>query len=211
MFWVGVTGGIGSGKSSAARHLAKRGAALVDADVLSAELIAPGGAAVAGVVERFGTGLLAHDGGLDRKAVRSLIFNDASAKAEYDAVMRRLLLIRAKQECARFERAPGPAPFGAFEIPLLFEAPAFRRLVDRTLVIDCETETQARRALARGRHSESEIRSFLRAQTSRQDRLSIAQDVYVNEGSLEELARAMDLLFLVYLGLAQGRGRPAGV
>ncbi len=200
-FCVGLTGGIGSGKSAAASLFAQLGAAVVDTDEISRALTAPSGAAITAIREQFGPGFVAADGGLDRARMRSLAFSDPDARAKLEAILHPLIRERAR---AAIDSAR--APYAIVVVPLLFETGAYLDLVRRTLVVDCDETEQVRRVVARSGIAADEVRRIMAAQLPRAERLKRADDVLDNSGGLETLRAPVARLHEQYLGLA----RPAG-
>jgi dephospho-CoA kinase len=197
-YCVGLTGGIGSGKSAASGRFAELGAAVVDTDELSRELTAPAGAAIEDIRRQFGPEFVAADGGLDRARMRSLVFGDAAARKKLEAILHPL--IRARTRAAI---AAATQPYVIVVVPLLFETGAFRELVQRVLVVDCEEAEQVRRAMARSRLTAEEVREIMATQLPRAARLRRADDVLANDGDLPALQRQVGQLHAKYLDLAR--------
>ena len=200
-FAVGLTGGIGSGKSAAADMFALRGAAIIDSDAIAHALTAAGGAAVDEIATQFGTRYVGADGALDRRLMRERVFRDPSAKALLESILhpriRELAMMQA-------EAARDSAPYVIFVVPLLIESGNWRRRVDRILVIDCSPATQEARVCARSRLDAVLVRTIIAQQASRADRLDAADDVLVNEGPLEQLDRRVQRLHRRYCECAHG-------
>ena len=194
---VGLTGGIGSGKSAAASRLAALGATIVDTDEIAHALTGPAGAAMAELRQAFGPRLVAADGSLDRAAMRMLAFEDAGARARLESILHPA--IRAQADVA-LARAAGP--YAVVVVPLLFESRGYLDRVARTLVIDCPEALQASRAAARSGLGEAEVRAIMAAQWPRWRRLQLADDVIWNGGSEERLAIQCRRLHEFYLGNA---------
>jgi dephospho-CoA kinase len=200
-FCVGLTGGIGCGKSKATDMFAALGAGIVDTDEISRELTAAGGRAVAALESEFGTQYITADGALDRARMRALVFSDAHAKRRLEAILHPL--IRAESR-ARIARAT--APYTIVVVPLLLETGAYADLVDRVLVVDCDEEQQVARTMARSRLSESEVRAIMAAQLPRRDRLARADDVLRNDGDINALQLQVESLHQHYLAEARSKG-----
>lgn len=184
---LGLTGGIGSGKSTVAALLAGRGAAVIDADALSRACTAPGGAAIAAIAQAFGAQFIGRDGALDRDAMRARVFQDPGAKAALEQIIHPLVGQQAAQAAAAAEQAG--APCIVFDIPLLVESNRWRPVLHRVLVVDCEPATQIRRVMARSGLGEAEVVRIMQAQAPRARRLAAADLVVFNEGlSLDALA-----------------------
>jgi dephospho-CoA kinase len=196
-FCVGLTGGIGSGKSVASRMFGELGAAIVDTDEISRALTVPGGAAIAAIRESFGPEYIAADGGLDRARMRSLVFGDADAKRKLEGILHPRIRdrMRAAVTAAR-------EPYVIAVIPLLFETGVCLDLLQRVLVVDCEESEQVRRASSRSGLSAQEVRAIMAAQLPRAERLKRADDVLRNDGSVEALRAPVSRLHARYLDLA---------
>ena len=197
-FCVGLTGGIGSGKSAASSLFGKLGAAVVDTDEISHALTAPAGTAIAAIREHFGPSFVAADGGLDRARMRNLIFSDPAAREKLEAILHPLI-----RERTRAAVAGARAPYVIVVVPLLFETGACIDLVERVLVVDCEESEQVRRVVARSGIAAGEVRRIMAAQLPRAERLKRADDVLDNSGGLETLRDQVARLHDKYLGLAR--------
>ena len=184
---LGLTGGIGSGKSTVASQWVKLGARLIDADVLARATTAPGGAATPKIREVFGPALLSAEGALDRDKMRQLAFTDATARARLEAIVHPLVG-DAIAQAAQQATATG-ATHLVLDIPLLVESAHWRRNLQQVMVVDCTTETQIQRVMQRNGLSRAEVENIMAAQTSRAQRLRAADVVLFNDGiTLEELA-----------------------
>ena len=177
---IGLTGGIGSGKSTAAKVLAQLGAAVIDADAMARSVTAPGGPAIAPLRAAFGEAVLDAQGGLDRQRMRELAFADAEVKKQLEAIVHPLVKQAIDQE-AQSALAAG-ARVLVFDIPLLVESGRWRSQVDGVLVIDCSTETQIARVQARNGWPREQILAVIQAQASREQRQAAADWLIVNEG-----------------------------
>lgn len=197
MLRVGLTGGIASGKSAAAAVFAALGVPVLDSDLIAREVVAPGSPGWAAIRERFGETVLQADGQLDRRALRALVFADAAARRDLEAITHP----RIRQRMAELSATAG-GPYQIHAIPLLVEGGARRAGLDRVLVIDCPEEVQVARVMARDRVDEAGARAVLAAQASRAQRLAAADDVIVNDGGLEALRDAVTALHRRYLALA---------
>lgn len=196
-YCVGLTGGIGSGKSVASGMFAELGAAVVDTDEISRALTAPGGAAISPIRQSFGAESIAADGGLDRARMRALVFGDVDAKRKLEGILHPRIRDRLRADVAAARQ-----PYVVAVIPLLFETGVCLDLLQRVLVVDCEESEQVRRAAARSGLSEREVRAIMAAQLPRAERLKRADDVLVNDGSIEALRGEVARLHARYLGLA---------
>jgi dephospho-CoA kinase len=195
---IGLTGGIASGKSTVTQRFGELGVPVIDADVASRSVVEPGKPGLAQVVRRFGGGVLDADGRLDRRALRNLIFEDSSLRQGLDAILHPL--IRAEME---HEAAQAKAPYVVMAIPLLVEGGTAGKRVDRVLVVDADETLQIQRLQARDGSSDEQARAILASQASRAARLTAADDVLLNTGTVSELRQAVDLLHEKYLRLAQ--------
>lgn len=182
MLKVGLTGGLGAGKTTVSRAFAKLGAPIIDTDEISHALTAPNGVAIPAIREFFGQAVLNPDGGLDRAAMRARILRDAEAKRQLEAIMHPLIRREVERQLAETK-----ASYVLVVIPLLVETGTYGDLLDRVLLVDCSEETQVQRALARGGWSEPEIRSMIARQAGRTERLSRADDVINTESKLAEV------------------------
>jgi dephospho-CoA kinase len=186
-FRLGITGGIGSGKSTVAQQLRQLGAAVLDADAISRELTAPEGLAMAAILATFGTPYLTPEGALDREKMRQLAFADPTARQRLEAIIHPL--VAQETWCrARLAEQIGH-PCLVFDIPLLAESASWRGQLDWVLVVDCRVETQIARVMARNQLERAAVQAVMAAQVSRQRRLSCADAVIFNDTScLEDLA-----------------------
>jgi len=175
---IGLTGGIGSGKSTVARCLAGLGAALIDTDAISRSLTAPGGAAMPAIVAAFGSPAQAADGALDRAFMRELAFRDPDARKRLEAILHPMI----GEETHRQERACAGCPWIVFDVPLLVESGRWRQRVDRVLVVDCEPETQVARVMARNGWTREAVLAVLAQQATRARRRAAADAVIFNDG-----------------------------
>ena len=197
-FVVGLTGGIGSGKSTVADLFAELGAAAVDTDVIAHELTGEHGAAMPDISAEFGPGVVLASGALNRAAMRQLVFSDALAKGRLEAILHPLIRRESEARC----NAAMTAPYVLLVAPLLVESDAYRRQIQRILVVDCDEETQISRVMARSGLSSDEVRAIIAAQASRADRLSVADDVVLNNVDRQALSPQIRLLHQRYLALA---------
>jgi dephospho-CoA kinase len=195
---IGLTGGIASGKSTAALRFLELGVPVIDADEASRAVVAPGTPGLEQVVRRFGAAVLASHGELDRRALRSLIFSDAAARADLNAILHPLIRAYMEQQAAK-----ATGPYVIMAIPLLVEGGRQRDRVDRVLVVDVDEAVQLQRLTARDGSTEEQARAILAAQASRSTRLSAADDILTNTGTVTELRQAVDRLHERYLQLAQ--------
>jgi len=195
---VGLTGGIGSGKSAASDRFGELGAGVVDTDEISRELTAPAGAAMEEIRKQFGPEFITVDGGLDRARMRRLVFADAAARKKLEAVLHPLIRARTRTAIAAAAQ-----PYVVVVVPLLLETGACAELVKRVLVVDCEEAEQVRRTMARSGMSAGEVREIMATQLARAERLRRADDVLANDGDLPALQRRVARLHAQYLDLAR--------
>ncbi len=197
-FVVGLTGGIGSGKSAAADEFARLGATVVDTDAIAHELTAPGGAAIEPLRRLFGDAYVAASGAMDRSKMRSLAFSDPGARAKLEGLLHPL--IRAESE-RRIRAASGP--YVIHVVPLLIESPGYRERVDRVLVVDCPEALQIERVQQRSGLGRETAEAIQRAQVPRATRAAAADDLIDNSGSLDALHKQVVALHARYLNLAR--------
>jgi dephospho-CoA kinase len=194
---VGLTGGIGSGKSTVATHLAALGASVVDTDDISRRLTGPQGAALAAVVEAFGERYVGADGALDRAAMRALAFEDAAARSRLEAILHPA--IRAEADAAL--AACGGA-YAVIVVPLLFETRGYLDRVARTLAVDCDESLQVERTMARSGLTADAVAAIMRTQWPRWRRLQMADDVIWNGGDAALLTQECARVHEKYAALA---------
>ena len=178
---IGLTGGIGSGKSTVAGFLARRGAVIIDADAISRSLTAPGGRAMAAIAHTFGEAMLGPDGAMNRQAMRERIFQDPHAKHQLEHIIHPLVSqLTAEQAQAAVQSGHRVL---VFDVPLLVESgERWRKQVDRVIVVDCDTETQKQRVMARSGLSALEVERIVAQQATRAQRLACADITLVNQG-----------------------------
>lgn len=177
---VGLTGGIGSGKSTVGRTLVACGAALIDADAISRQLTAPGGLAVAEIARHFGAQTIAPDGSMDREHMRALVFDHPARKAQLEAIIHPLVSQHALQQSQ--DAVLAGARCLVFDVPLLVESGRWRQQLDRVWVVDCEESTQVARVMARNGLGRAMVEKIMAAQASRSERLAAADICLYNEG-----------------------------
>lgn len=177
---LGLTGGIGSGKSTVAGLLARHGAAVIDADAISRQTTAPGGAAIAAIRQAFGPELITAEGALDRERMRALAFSDATAKQRLEQIIHPLVGQETQRQAEAAVRAG--ARCIVFDIPLLVESKRWRAQLDRVLVVDCRPETQIARVMQRSQLSRPEVERIMAQQAGRLQRLQAADHVICNDG-----------------------------
>ncbi|MGV7208656.1 dephospho-CoA kinase [Oxalobacteraceae bacterium A2-2] len=200
-FSIGLTGGIGSGKSTVSALFAARGATIVDTDRIAHAMTAPHGPAMAAIASEFGQEFVAADGALDRARMRALVFADPQAKARLEGILH-----PAIRAAAAAEGMAAGGSYVIYDVPLLVEAGNWRERVDRILVVDCPEELQLKRVLARSQLPETQVRAIMASQATRAQRLAAADDVVVNEAGLDALPPQIDRLHDIYLAFSRGRG-----
>lgn len=194
MFVVGLTGGIGSGKSTVSGLLAAKGAVVVDADAITRELQQPGTPVFAAMVERFGPGIVGPDGALDRAAVADIVFNDPQALQDLNAIVHPAV---GAEIMRRMAELTGTDQVVVLDVPLLVEARADRRYpMDLVLVVDVDPELAVRRLVEQRGMREGDARARLARQASREERLAQADLVIPNDGSLDDLRTQVDDVWL---------------
>lgn len=195
MFLVGLTGGIGSGKSEAARIFAGLGVPVIDTDAIAHELTAPGQSLLQSITNLFGNEFLNPDGSLNRAALREKVFADERARRQLEAILHPAIhdevLLRVSQH--------PQAPYQVIAIPLLFENARYRNLVQRSLLIDCDETLQVSRTTARSGLPASTVEAIMRAQMSRAERIGKADDIITNNRGLPELKKEIEELHQKYL------------
>lgn len=190
---LGLTGGIGSGKSTVAGLLAASGAAVIDADAISRQSTAAGGPAIAAIAQAFGPEFITPLGALDRERMRALAFRDPSARRRLEQIVHPLVGLESRRQAQAAIEAGQRCV--VFDIPLLAESPHWRRLLDQVLVLDCSAETQIERVMQRNGLRRDEIERILASQSSRSARLHAADHVICNDGlTLAELAQLVQQL-----------------
>ena len=184
---IGLTGGIGCGKSTVADMLAARGAAVIDADAISRSLTAPGGRAMAAIAQTFGPQMVDAQGAMDRQAMRNMVFQNPQAKQQLEAIIHPLVSQITAEQVQAAEQSGHRVL--VFDVPLLVESgERWRKQLDRVIVVDCDAETQRQRVMARSGLAAEEIDRIMALQASRSQRLACADTVILNQGlSLAEL------------------------
>jgi dephospho-CoA kinase len=200
-FVVGLTGGIGSGKSAAADLFAALGAAVIDTDAIAHELTAPGGGAMPAIRAGFGDAVVAADGALDRAAMRAIVFADPAARKRLEAILHPLIRLESERRIAA-----ATSPYVILMVPLLVESGSYRERVNRLAVVDCREDTQIARVMRRNGLQRDEIERILAAQATRAERLAAADDVIDNDGDIAALSPRILQLHGEYSALAQRFG-----
>jgi dephospho-CoA kinase len=200
---VGLTGGIGSGKSAVADLFAARGVLVVDTDAIAHALTAPGGAAMPAIRAEFGDQVAGANGALDRAAMRAIVFADPSARRRLEAILHPM--IRDASERRLADGSAG-SPYVILMVPLLIESGGYRKRVDRIAVVDCAETTQIARVMSRNGLAREEVGRILAAQATRAERLAAADDVIDNDGALTELPPRIERLHQQYLASSRRIG-----
>jgi dephospho-CoA kinase len=182
---IGLTGGIGSGKTAVSNLLGELGAGIIDTDLISHEITAPGGNAVPLITKVFGADFIDPQGALNRAKMRALVFADPNSRQALEKITHPLI----QQETAKkaFELAKFGVPYLVFVVPLLIESGFWLKLIDYLVVVDCPEETQIQRVMHRNNMTRLDVENILKAQTSRKVRLAVANAVIENQGSLDKL------------------------
>jgi len=201
---VGLTGGIGSGKSLVAEAFARLGVEVIDTDLLAHRLSATGQPGFARILAAFGDGMLRADGELDRAALRRLVFADAQARARLEGLLHPLIAAEVARQVEGWCGA-----YGVIVVPLLLERTGLRSLANRILVVDCSEADQIERVVARNGLSATEVRAIMAAQVDREHRLAAADDVLHNTGTPDAIEPQVEALDRRYRGLAAEPGTSA--
>lgn len=194
---VGLTGGIGSGKSEACVRFAKRGILIVDADIVAREVVQPGCDALKQIQEHFGKDITEPDGSLNRSKLRDIIFADPTEKKWLESLLHPLINTTIRRKLSEAQ-----SDYAILASPLLLETQQFQ-LVDRILVIDASEQLQIERASHRDNNNEAQIKAIMQTQLSRQERCARANDIIQNHGDIDELEAQVEKLHQLYLELAQ--------
>jgi dephospho-CoA kinase len=196
-FSVGLTGGIGCGKSTVADLFAELGASIVDTDVIAHALTAPDGAAMPAILAEFGPDFATPEGALDRARMRTLVFSDTSARTRLEAILHPRI-----RDATAAAAAIATGPYVIYVVPLLIESGTWRERVSRVLAIDCSEDTQVARVMQRSGLSADAVRAIMAAQVTRQQRLAAADDVIDNDAGVDELRPQVERLHQEYLRLS---------
>ena len=196
-FVVGLTGGIGSGKSAAADAFAALGASVVDTDAIAHELTSAGGLAIPSIQAAFGHDMVTAEGRLDRARMRELAFRDATARVRLEGILHPMIKTVA---AARLEATT--TPYAVLVVPLLIEGGDYRQRVDRVAVVDCPEEVQIARTITRSHLTRDQVLRIMAAQASREDRLQAADDIIENSGDRSALRRRVTELHADYIARA---------
>ncbi len=182
-YLVGLTGGIGSGKSTVADIFAALGVRIVDTDVISHQLTQTGGAAIPALRNAFGADIIDAQGALNRSKMREIVFNDPAKKKQLEAILHPLIFAQTRQQAA----SPTAAPYTLVVVPLLFESGRYANWLQRVITVDCPEESQIARTMQRSKLDESAVRAIMAQQFSREERLALSDEIILNNGSLGDL------------------------
>jgi len=200
---IGLTGGIGSGKTLVSDALAARGAYVIDSDVVARAVTAAGGSAIAPIRDTFGADFIGADGALDRARMRDKVFSDPNARQALEAITHPLIRAAIDAETERALRRTPTPPYLVFAVPLLVESGQTSRY-DRVLVVDCEPDTQVARVIARSGLAEAQVRAIIASQASRDARRDAADDILLNQDiPLDALQAQIETLHRRYLDIAR--------
>lgn len=190
---IGVSGGIGSGKSTICQILGRQGASVIDADAISRASTAAGGSAIAAIRATFGADFIDATGAMDRAQMRQLVFSDPAARARLEAIVHPMIALGVERQAA--EAVAQGVRCIVFDIPLLVESRHWRKSLDRVLIVDCQVQTQIERVAQRSGLSAPEVQAIIDAQSTRAQRLQAADFVIFNEGKgLFEIERELENL-----------------
>lgn len=196
-FIVGLTGGIGSGKSRTVELFQEQGVDVIDTDQIAHALTQPSGAAIEPICQTFGKNFFLQKGILDRTALRKLIFSNTQAKQQLESILHPLIYQETLHRIPTIRSV-----YGILVVPLLLEISGYQEIVNRILVIDCSEELQISRTMARNKVSKEEVRAIMATQCTRKERLNIADDVIKNDSDLHYLAKQVKLLHSKFTSLA---------
>jgi len=204
-FSVGLTGGIGCGKTTVADMFGALGATLVDTDAIAHALTAPHGAAMPAILEEFGADFATPEGAMDRAKMRALVFSDATARARLEAILHPRI-----RDATAAAAALATGPYTIFVVPLLIESGTWVGRVTRVLAIDCPEEMQVARVMARNSMPEAQVRAIMATQVTREQRLAAADDVVVNDAGRDALQPQVERLHAFYLDESRRVHAPFG-
>lgn len=200
LFSIGLTGGIGSGKTTVADRFGELGAAIIDTDAIAHQLSAPGGAAIAALRTEFGDAFITAEGAMDRAKMRAHVFADGAARKRLEAILHPLI---RSQTASAAQAAAAHAPYLIFVVPLLVESQQWRQRTSRILVIDCSEEVQIARVMQRNAMLRAQVEAIMAAQATRAERLAAADDVIENNLDTAALQPQIAALHARYLALAK--------
>lgn len=194
-FCIGLTGGIGCGKSTVAHLFEAHGARIIDADLISHQLTQAGGAAIPDILANFGQDFITPEGAMNRSKMRELIFTDKHAKLKLEAILHPLILTACKEQLIASESAP----YTILMVPLLLSSPDFLQLAQRILLVDCSEQNQIFRVLQRSALDESQIHAIIAQQPPRTEQLAHADDIVQNDGEIDDLIGQVAALHQCYI------------
>lgn len=200
-FSIGLTGGIGSGKTTVANMFAELGATIIDTDLIALQLSQKNGAAIPLIAQRFGAEFINSDGAMDRSKMRELVFSDALAKKQLESILHPLI----RQQCeidANHIHITGKISYPIFVVPLLIESKDWHSRVQRILVVDCDPETQITRVMQRNHFERAQVLKIMDTQLSREERLMHADDVINSMADLSQVHSEVERLHKKYLNIA---------
>ena len=200
-FIVGLTGGIGSGKTTVANLFGDLGAAIVDTDAIAHELTSPQGSAMEQIIEAFGPDYLDADGGLERAAMRQLCFSSRKARHRLEGILHPMIRHESLMRCQQTNHAQ----YVLLVVPLLAESKTHWSHINRILVVDCDESFQISRVMARNGLTAEEVQAIMATQASRENRLAIADDVIVNAGRTDDLSAQVYAHHCRYVEFAQSK------
>lgn len=186
---IGLTGGIGSGKTEATRIFESLGAPVIDVDRIAHQLTAKGQKTLATIIKQFGPEFLLEDGHLNRQAMRARVFSDVDARHQLESILHPAIFDQAQSQLNQIK----DAPYVVLAVPLLFESPRYLSLIDQSLLIDCEESVQIRRTMDRSGLSQPEVEAIMHAQMPRTQRLALADIVIDNNGNKQDLRKKIEL------------------
>mgnify|MGYP000676811738 CR=1 FL=1 len=189
---IGLTGGIGSGKTAVSDLLGALGAGVIDTDLISHQITAPGGKAIPLIAKAFGADFIDPQGALIRPKMRAVVFEDPNVRKVLEQITHPLIQEETSKQALQL--AKSGAPYLVFVVPLLIESGSWIKLIDYLVVVDCSEETQIQRVMHRNNMTRVEVENILKAQTSRNTRLAAANSVIENQGKLDELKSAASKL-----------------
>lgn len=200
VYCVGLTGGIGCGKSTVTQMFEALGATIIDTDAISHSLTQPNAPSLKQIAQQFGPEFISSEGELDRAKLRALIFSNPAQKTKLESILHPLIETQVRNELRHCQGS-----YALIVVPLLFETSHYLPLIQRKLVVDCDERSQITRTAARSHLPETEIRTIMAQQLSRQDRLKLADDILRNEANLDSLREAVEVLHQQYMTFANNR------
>jgi dephospho-CoA kinase len=195
---IGLTGGIGSGKSTVAKLFSEEGISVIDTDTIAHKLCAPNGIAIPFIIKEFGPSFITPEGSMDRNNMRQLIFSDPLEKIKLEKILHPLIF-----EAAQIEAQNAQGKYLIFAVPLLLESAQWKNYIHRILLVDCALETQIQRTMERSQLSEEEVLAIIHTQSSRQARLESAHDIINNDKSIADLVQQVKKLHAFYCTITE--------